>query len=314
MRGAKLQWAGAGVAAIVAIVVLGVALLGGGGGVDVSSPIPIGGAPLRIAAGPEAIWVTSEADGTLTRLDPESGEKVGKPVSLGAGIAGVTVGAGSVWVSDPLEGEVLRVDPASGAVVQRIGVGGKPGPLVFGGDRVWVADDAGAGVSVINAKGGRLIRRGLVTHAAPLRLAVGGGGLWVSSASTGTLRRIDLSSAKPGRAILAGRGPAGVTVADGLVWVANSRGNSVTTVDSTTQVVVGEPIEACDRPGGIDAGTSAVWVACAADDAVARIGLESGEREGSPIQVGPEPGAVAVGKSAVWVANNGDGTVTRIEP
>jgi streptogramin lyase/predicted Ser/Thr protein kinase len=314
LRGAKLQWAGAGVAAIVAIVVLGVALLGGGGGVDVSSPIPIGAAPLRIAAGPEAIWVTSEADGTLTRLDPESGEKVGKPVSLGAGIAGVTVGAGSVWVSDPLEGEVLRVDPASGAVVQRIGVGGKPGPLVFGGDRVWVADGAGAGVSVINAKGGRLIRRGLVTHAAPLRLAVGGGGLWVSSASTGTLRRIDLSSAKPGRAILAGRGPAGVTVANGLVWVANSRGNSITTVDSTTQVVVGEPIEACNRPGGIDAGTSAVWVACAADDAVARIGLESGEREGSPIQVGPEPGAVAVGKSAVWVANNGDGTVTRIEP
>ena len=39
--------------------------------------------PLRIAAGREAIWVTSEPDGTLTRLDPESGEKVGKPVSLG---------------------------------------------------------------------------------------------------------------------------------------------------------------------------------------------------------------------------------------
>ncbi|MBA3865827.1 MAG: protein kinase [Solirubrobacterales bacterium] len=309
----QLQWGGAAVAVAAAILVLAFTLLSGGG-VDVSAPIAVGAGPLRIATGREAIWVTSEPDGTLTRLDPGSGEVVGKPVELGAGIAGVTVGAGSVWVSDPAKGEVLRVDPDSGAVSQRVGVGGRPGPIVFGGDRVWVGDDEGAGVSVINAEGGRVIRRDLVTHAAPLRLAVGGGGLWVSSASTGTLRRIDLSTVKPGRAILAGRGPAGVTFAQGLVWVANSRGDSVTTVDSTTQVVVGEAIEACSRPGGIDAGTSAVWVACVADDAVARIGLESGQREGAPIAVGPEPGAVAVGESAVWVADNGDGTVTRIEP
>ena len=59
---------------------------------------------------------------------------------------------------------------------------------------------------------GKVYRRGIVPHAAPLRLAVGAGGLWVSSASTGAVRRIDLGDAAAGAPILAGRGPAGVTV------------------------------------------------------------------------------------------------------
>jgi YVTN family beta-propeller protein len=310
----QVQWGGPAVALIAGMVALVLALLGSGGGVEVSAPIAIGSPPLRIAATADAIWVTSEPDGTLTRLDPDSGEAVGRPFTLGAGISGVTVGAGSVWVADPPTGAVLRVDPDSGAVSRRIDVGGRPGPIVFGAGRVWVADLDGAGLSVIEARGNRVIRRGIGTHAAPLRLAVGGGGLWESSASTGSLRRIDLSTLRVGGGILVGRGPAGVTVAGGLVWVANSRADTVSTVDTTTQVVVGEQIPVGSRPGGIDAGPSTVWVATTGDDAVTRIDLESGRPQGAPIEVGPEPGAVAIGEAAVWVGNNGDGTVTRIEP
>jgi streptogramin lyase len=313
LRGRSLQWVGAGVAALVAMVVLAVALLGSGG-VDVSKPIPVGRAPLRVTAASDAIWVTSELDGTLTRLDPESGEPVGLPLRLGAGISGVAVGDGAVWVSDPPHGTVLRVDPGSGRVDETIAVGGRPGPIAFGGGRVWVADEAGAGVAAINAKDGEVYRRGLVPHAAPLRLGVGAGGLWVSSASTGNVRRIDLSSLRVDASIPVGRGPAGVTVAHGLVWVANSRGDTVTKVDPSIHSVLGDPIEVGGRPGGIDAGTTTVWVASAAEDAVTRIDLASGERTGAPIEVGSEPGAVAVGGNAVWVADNGEGAITRIEP
>ena len=304
----------AGLAAVAAMVVLVLVLVGSGGGVHASPPIPIGGAPLRVAAADEAIWVTSEPDGTLTRLDPESGEIVGAPHQLGAGISGVAVGAGSVWVSDPPRGEILRIDPQSGAVTRRIDVGGSPGPIAFGGGEVWVADEDGAGVIAVDAKSGKVERRGLAPQAAPLRLAVGAGGLWVSSASSGNVRRIDLSSLHVDPSIPVGRGPAGVTVAQGLVWVANSRGDTVTKVDPSIHAVLGDPIEVGGRPGGIDAGNSTVWVASAAEDAVTRIDLESGERIGAPIQVGSEPGAVAVGATAVWVADNGEGAVTRIEP
>jgi streptogramin lyase len=313
-RGKTLLWTGAAGAVLAAMVLLVLGLVASGGGVHASRPISIGEAPLRIAAAGDAIWVTSEPDGTLTKLGPETGKPVGKPVQLGAGISGVAVGAGSVWVSDPPRGEILRVDPQSGAVAKRIDVGGSPGPIAFGGGDVWVADEDGAGISAVDARSGRVERRGMAPQAAPLRLAVGAGGLWVSSASSGNVRRIDLSSLHVDPSIPVGRGPAGVTVAHGLVWVANSRGNTVTKVDPSIHAVLGDPIEVGGRPGGIDAGNSTVWVASAAEDAVTRIDLESGERIGAPIQVGSEPGAVAVGDTAVWVADNGEGAISRIEP
>ena len=308
-----LLWIGASVVAIVVLVLLPF-LLFGGGGVEVSRPIPVGTAPLRVAADSEATWVTSERDGTLTRLDPDSGALVGKPVQLGAGVSGVAVGGRWLWVTNPRRGELLRLDLESGRVLQTIEVGGAPGPIALGGGRVWVADEEGRGITAVNAEGGHIYRRGLAPQAAPLRLAVGAGGLWVSSASSGNVRRIDLGSLQVDPAIPVGRGPAGVTVAGGLVWVANSRGDTVSKVDPSIHAVVGSPIEVGGRPGGIDAGTDTVWVASASEDAVTRIDLESGEREGAPIEVGSEPGAVAVGGEAVWVADNGDGAVTRIEP
>jgi DNA-binding beta-propeller fold protein YncE/predicted Ser/Thr protein kinase len=313
LGGRRLAWAGAAAALVVAMVALVVVLLGDGG-VEVSSPIAIGSPPLRIAAGPEAIWVTSQRDGTLTKLDPESGERIGAPIRLDPGISGVAVGGRWVWVTDPPRGQLLRIDPGDGRVLKRIDVGGRPGPIALGGGRVWVADENGVGITAVNADDGHIDRSGIVPHAAPLRLAAGAGGLWVSSASTATVRRIDLDSIRPGKPILVGRGPAGVTVGHGLVWVANSRSGTVSRVEPTLRTVLGDPIDVGGRPGGIDAGTNTVWVASAAEDAVTRIDVESGERIGAPIEVGPEPGAVSVGESAVWVVDNGDGSVTRIEP
>jgi DNA-binding beta-propeller fold protein YncE len=311
--GKRMQRGGAAVAVAAAVVVVLVFVLGGSG-VSVSAPIPVGKSPLRVAAGEGGVWVTSETDGTLTQIDPDTGEVTGTPLVLGKGVSGVAVGAGSVWISSPRDGEVLRVDSDSKRVVARIAIGGRPGPIAFGGGRVWVADDAGSGVTAINASSSTVVKRGIVPRVAPLRLGVGAGGLWVSSATTGTVRRIDLGDAVAGPSIRAGRGPAGVTVGHGMVWVANSRAGTVTRIDPATHLIVGEPIAVGDRPGGIDAGTSAVWVANAGDDSVSEIDLDGGKVEGGPVAVGASPGAVAVGEDAVWVANNGDGTISRIEP
>ena len=257
----------------------------------------------------EAVWVTSAPDGTLSRIDPEAAAVAGRPLHLEKGIAGVTIG-GRLGSGSPVRATARSCGstPRSGRVIARIDVGGRPGAIVFGGGRVWVADDAGAGVTAINAQGGQIFKRGMPPHVAPLRLAVGAGAVWVSSASTGAVRRIDLGAATAGAPIPAGRGPAGVTVGGGLVWVANSRVDRVTRVDPATHTLFGVPIAVGERPGGIDAGTESVWVANSAEGTVSRIGIESGETEGDPISVGPDPGAIAVGLDAVWVANNGNGT------
>jgi len=312
IAGTFLFWFLGGVAGLIAVIALVASLLGGG--ISVAAPIRVAPGPLRLTTGEGYVWVTSASAGTLSRIDPDARTVVGTPLRLGRGVAGVAVGEGSVWVADPRHGDVIRVDAASERILGRIHVRGSPGALAFGGGRVWVADEAGAGVTAINAAGGRIVKRGIVPHAAPLRLAVGAGGLWVSSASTGAIRRIDLGDATAGPAIPVGRGPAGITIGHGYVWVANSRGESVARVDPTINARLGEPIEVGGRPGGIDAGTDVVWVANASDGSVTRIGLASGEVVGDPVAVGADPGAVVVGEEAVWVANNGDGTVSRIEP
>ena len=166
----------------------------------------------------------------------------------------------------------------------------------------------------MNAKGGGIARRHLGPHTAPLRLATGAGSLWISSATTGQVHHIGLAAFAIGKSIPAGRHPAGITVADGLVWVVDARSGSVIKVDPSVQAVSGSPVKVGERPGGIDAGPNSLWVTLAGADAVRRLELPSGEPDGSPIAVGPEPSAIAVGETAVWVVNDGDGSVTRIEP
>jgi streptogramin lyase/predicted Ser/Thr protein kinase len=312
--GRSALWLAAGALVFVIGMVAAVLfLLLGDEGPEVSAPIAIGTPPLRLDAGPQAVWVTSEKDGTLTRLDPETGEVVGKPRQIGEGVSGVAVGRNWTWVTNPKQGLLLRLDSRTGRVLREVRVPGEPGPLALGGQRVWLADLGGKGVSAVNAEGASLYRAGLPPQAPGLRLAWGDHGLWVAVAEAGVVRRIDSASLAAGEPIRVGRGPAGITVAGGFVWVANSRSGTVSKVAPSLRAVV-DSIDVGGHPGGIDAGTSAAWVADREEDAVRKIDLESGEVEGAPIQVGPEPGAVAVGGDAVWVANNGDGTVTRIEP
>jgi YVTN family beta-propeller protein len=310
--GRSAAWLAGGALVFVAAMVAAVLfLLLGDEGPSVSAPIAIGTPPLRLDAGPKAVWVTSEKDGTLTRLNPESGEVV-LVRKLGAGISGVAIGSKWTWATNSRRGELLRLDPNTGKLLKTIAVPGEPGPIALGGDRVWVADEGGKGLTAVNAEAGAVYRRGLPPESSGLRLAWGADALWVAVAGANTTRRVDPTSLT-GESIRVGGGPAGITVAGGYVWVANSRSGTVTKVDPTLRTVVAS-ISVDGHPGGIDGGTSAVWVADREDDAVRKIDLESGDVEGAPIQVGPEPGAVAVGGDAVWVANNGDGTVTRIEP
>jgi DNA-binding beta-propeller fold protein YncE/tRNA A-37 threonylcarbamoyl transferase component Bud32 len=313
LGGRAVAWLASGVVILVAaLAAAALFLLLGDDGPEVSAPIAIGSPPLHVGASAEGIWVTSERDGTLTRLDPETGKKIGQ-IQLAPGASGVAVGSRWVWVTNPRQGKLLRIEPHSRRV-KAIRIGGAPGPIALAkrGGRVWVADEGGRGIAAVNPEGGSVYRKGLAPHAQPLRLATGAGGLWVSSASTGNVRRIDFGTLEAGGPVRVGGGPAGITVAGGFVWVANTRTGRVSKVDPSLAQVT--PVEVGGHPGGIDAGTDVVWVANREDDTVSKIDAETGEVEGDPIAVGPEPGAVAVGGDAVWVANNGDGTVTRIEP
>jgi len=146
------------------------------------------------------VWVANsgQRNGSVSRIDPET-LKADKPIEVVEGqVLALTYGEGGVWVAGTGLGrgdriEVLQLDPSSSAV---------EGALV------------------------RLDRSGL-----PVRLAAGGGSVWVAQGGMepGTLVRLDPKERRrlgaPAR--LAGA-PTGVAVGEGAVWVSSGgRGSLV---------------------------------------------------------------------------------------
>ena len=71
------------------------------------------GGPDWLAVAEDGVWVKRD-DGTLDRLDPDTG-KSARSVELGGGLCqGLGAGLGAVWACR--DTDVVRVDPASGEV------------------------------------------------------------------------------------------------------------------------------------------------------------------------------------------------------
>ena len=186
----------------------------------------------------------------------------------------------------------------------------------------------------------------------PTRLAASEDAIWVTSADTNSVSRIDAGSNELRDTIGVGEGPTGVAFGAGDVWVANSLAGTVSRIDPDANEVVGDPIRVgngptavafgegsvwvtnlddadglSDRPEegsvetievgaagrGIAAGGGAIWIGDSAQNRVVRLDPKTNGVT-QTIGVGSGPGALAFGGGAVWVANTLDGTVSRIDP
>jgi YVTN family beta-propeller protein len=103
-----------------------------------------------------------------------------------------------------------------------------------------------------------------------------------------------------------------VAVGEGAVWATgDALEPALFRVDPTTRHWTRLPLPSA--PGSLAAGDGAVWVAGQIDDVVWRVDPHSG-RVTDTIPVGRGVSGVAVGAGGVWVASAIDGTVTRIDP
>jgi len=143
--------------------------------------------PGPIAAGDGGVWVVSEREGVLSRIDPASSTVVTVvtlPPGLDYVVDAVAAGAAGVWFRNLAAQSVERVDPASGLVVQQAGLGGGetggvagPVSIASTADAVWV--------TVTNALL-RVDRRTLQVSRLPMILPTGvavdaDGTLWVAT-------------------------------------------------------------------------------------------------------------------------------------
>lgn len=104
---------------------------------EVEEVVTVGLRPGRVAIGEGGVWVLN-GDGTVTRVDAKT-NKVSATITIGGETAGgdIAVGAGSVWVSLP-GAPIVRIDPRTNRAVQRFtGDGG--GAILVAHGSLWVS-------------------------------------------------------------------------------------------------------------------------------------------------------------------------------
>ncbi len=249
------------------------------------------------------------------------------PIPAGRTPVALAVGAGAVWVADAGRGTVLRIDPARRRRVgAAIPVGPAPLAVAVGEGAVWVASASGE-IRAIDPRSGRVAGRPTEVRGAT-GLAVGLGGVWVTSRIAGTLTRIDPRTRRADRPIRVGEGPADVVVADKAVWVADAAGATVSRVVPGTGRAEA-PIRVGGFPLALAGGEGALWIgrsvgAFGEQIEVVRLDPRSRRVTGRPVVV---PGAIpldlAAGGGSVWATDVGGprppqptrpGVVTRIDP
>ena len=77
----------------------------------VVATVEVGADPVRVEAAGDQVWVTNNADDTVTRIDPATNTAVAT-IDVDDGPVSPTITAGAVWVSNAEGGTVVRNEAA----------------------------------------------------------------------------------------------------------------------------------------------------------------------------------------------------------
>ena len=260
--------------------------------------VDVGPSPSHLAAGGAHLWVTNADGHSVSRVDPDD-RAVRQTVAVGNGPAGLAVADGFVvggqqprrhgltdrreherrsWNASPSGATRPASPPARG------GVGGDAGEQT---------------ISRIDPRTGESahVRR----DAEPTELAVGAGAVWMTSSRPHRPRRSTPVRDACGSRARWARGPSGIAVTDGAVWVANSLDGTVSRIDPATGAVVR------DDPGRQRAARDRrrPWRRVGRRGVRRRTSTASTptpNRVGERIALGHRPTGLALADGALWVA------------
>ncbi len=153
----------------------------------------VGGAPRGLLWDGESIWIASERDQLLARMDAESGEILGA-YAFDGNPSALAFDGEFLWVALSDRGEVLKVDRSDAATLERLAAGSNPVALLLEGDTLWIADaagDAAIGIDLMDLGA----RRSIAIEGGPYALAwmacgVDCGDLWIASEAADTVSRV----------------------------------------------------------------------------------------------------------------------------
>ena len=148
------------------------------------------------------------------------------------GLAGLALGDGSFWITRSDAGELLRVDRATGGCNIALAAYLTRPAWSFGDGAVWV--QSGHGVERIDPKTNTITATAAVPEPELANLALGGGYLWASNETKGTVYKADDHSGEIVDTYETGDGARQESYADGTLWVVNQDVGTVTGIDAAT--------------------------------------------------------------------------------
>ncbi|MGH8601986.1 MAG: caspase, EACC1-associated type, partial [Gammaproteobacteria bacterium] len=172
------------------------------------------------------------------------GTIISEPISVGAEPNDVEVGEGFVWTANLSSDTISRVNPNDATDNQEIKVGGDPTLLEAAQGAVWVWNYSDA-ITRVDARTGEVSQPIMSGTDAPISgIAVGGGYVWLSHSTNGTVTRINMQThAVEGGPIAVGAKPLGMAFGDKFLYVVNSGDNTISTLDGSTGQVLGTPLK-----------------------------------------------------------------------
>lgn len=103
----------------------------------------------NVVAGAGSVWVPSDAEGTVARIDPAS-DTVTARVDVVPGTFFLAFGEGALWAVSSDESLLQRIDPETNAVTGTADLGEQPGFLVAGEGAVWVQEQGDGTVARVD--------------------------------------------------------------------------------------------------------------------------------------------------------------------
>ena len=280
--------------------------------------------PGNVAVGEGAVWVlNSQGDGTISRIDGETGE-ITDSFESGGRPGELAVGEGAVWAGNAGGQDIVntivsvsRIDPDSGEVTRTVKLpGGTQGGLptaglpriAVGAGAVWAINPDGS-VSRIDPDSGRIVAR-IELDGPAWTIAAGDEGVWYLSLDAPCpvecVTSIDARRNRQGKRIEFGAGFLwGIAVGGGAVWATDQDEGLLWRIEpgptpTTRTIDVGRGVTY------VSFGDDAPWVGNYIDGTVSRIDPEA-NRVAAKTAVGT-PQALAVGEGAAWVSVAG-GTI-----
>jgi virginiamycin B lyase len=191
---------------------------------DVGPAAPEGG----IAVGAGSIWLITDKQGSLVRIDPDSGSIL-QTMHVPPGSYNPVFSDGRIWVTRASGSEVTSVDATTGQVLEHYATGRHPRFVTAGGGAVWTVGQGDGSLSRIDLAGQRpVVTLQLHTPGVGGDITYADGRIWTTLMKT-PLSVVDAQSS----AVLCqwkGAGGDAIGVGYGTIWLTNYSAGTVSRI------------------------------------------------------------------------------------